>query len=239
MKNIHANVRNHSSILGAIWIFMLADIMVAFLYILDNALGHPFYILTRLVDLDGEANLPAWYSSSQILFLGLLLGLFAFIMRNRKPSPLLPAGALSLICLALSLDEIAQIHEWIGNKSDQLLATGTRKGSLLGHTGIWMFLLGPLFLIIIAILWRKFSPYLRGRERVVRLYLLGFLVYIASALGVEILANFVSPAQADSVVQIVCEELGEMMGVTLLVWATLELLDSYDIHIQMEDRRAR
>jgi hypothetical protein len=237
MKNTHTDAQTHNSILGTIKIFLLADITLVVLYILDNLLSHPFEILTRLVDLDEEANLPAWYSSSQILVLGLLLGLFAFIMRDRRPSPLLPAGALSLICLALSLDETAQIHEWIGNQSDKLMATGTRKGSLFGHTGIWMFILGPLFLIAITVLWRRLSPYLRGRGRVVRLYLLGFFVYVVSALGVEILANFVSPDQADSVVQIVCEEFGEMLGVTLLIWATLELITSYDIHIQVGDHR--
>lgn len=237
MKNTHADVQIRNPILGTVKIFLLADIIMAVLYILDNLLGHPFYIVTRLVDLDGEANMAAWYSSSQILFLGLLFGLFAFIMCDRKPSPLLPAGALSLMCLALSLDEIAQIHEWIGNQSDKLLAAGSRKSSLFSHTGIWMFLLGPLFLIAVTFLWRRLSPYLRDRERVVRLYLLGFCVYVVSAIGVEILANFVSPDQTDSVVQIVCEEFGEMLGVTLLIWATLKLLASYDIHIQMGDHK--
>lgn len=236
MKNTHTDVQIRNPIPGTVKIFLLADITIAVLYVLDNVLNHPFEILTRLIDLDAEANLPAWYSSSQILFLGLLLSLFAFILRNRRPSPLLPAGVLSLICLALSLDEIAQIHEWLGNQSDKLLATGTRKSSFFGHTGIWMFLLGPVFLIAVTFLWRKLSPYLRGRGRVVRLYLLGFSMYVVSALGIEILANFVSSSQVNSVIQIVCEEFGEMMGVTLLIWATLELLASYDIRIQVGDR---
>lgn len=239
MKNIYTKVQNRTSILGIAKMFLIADIIIVLLYILDNLLGHPFEILTHLVDMDGEVNLPTWYSSSQILFLGLLLSLFAFVMRDRRPSPLLPAGALSLICFALSLDETAQIHEWIGNQSDKLLADGSRKGSLFSHTGIWMFILGPVFLITVTFLWRKLFPYLRDRERVVRLYLLGFCVYFVSAIGVEIMANFVSPNQADSVLQIACEEFGEMLGVTILIWATLELLASYNIQIQMGDHRVR
>lgn len=237
MKNIYTNFQNRTSSLGIVKMFLIADIIIVLLYILNNLLGHPFQILTHLLDLDEEANLPAWYSSSQILFLGLLIGLFAFAMRDRRPSPLLPAGALSLICFALSLDETAQIHEWIGNQSDKLLADGSRKSSVFSHTGIWMFLLGPLFLVVVSFLWRRLSPYLRDRERVVRLYWLGFCVYVTSAIGIEILANFVIPNQADSVVQIVCEEFGEMLGITLLIWATLELLASYDIHIQVGDHK--
>ena len=237
MKNTQTDIQIRNPVLEVVKIFLIADIMMVVLYVLDNLLGHPFSIVTRLVDLDGEANLPAWYSSSQILFLGLLFALFALIMRHHRPSPFLPAGALSLMCLGLSLDETAQIHEWIGNQSDKLLTTGTRKDFLFGHTGIWMFLLGPFFMIAITVLWRRFLPYLRGRSRVVRLYLSGFFTYVLSALGIEILANFVSPNQADSVIQIICEEFGEMLGVTLLIWATLELLASYDIHIQVGDHR--
>jgi hypothetical protein len=72
----------------------------------------------------------------------------------------------------------------------------------------------------------------------VRLYLVGFFVYAASALGIEILANVVSPGGVASVIQVVCEELGEMLGVTLLVWATLDLLASYDIHVRVGDHHA-
>jgi hypothetical protein len=72
----------------------------------------------------------------------------------------------------------------------------------------------------------------------VRLYIVGFVVYAGSALGIEILANVVSPGGLASVVQVVCEEMGEMLGVTLLVWATLELLASYDIRVRARDRNA-
>lgn len=238
MEKSRASRLNRGTIPDFVRLLLLADITMGALYILDTALGHPYWTFTRLVDLDREANLPTWYSSGQLLVLGLLLGVFAVIRTNRRAIRSWPLFALPALCLALSLDEVAQIHEWLGRKSDVFFATGTRQGSLVPRTGIWMFLLGPPFLIVVALLWRAFSSSLRGRERVVRLYLVGFFVYAASALGIEILANVVSPDGLAAVVQVVCEEVGEMLGVTLLVWATLELLASYDIHIRVGDHHA-
>jgi hypothetical protein len=168
----------------------------------------------------------------------LLLGAFAIVQTKPPTTRRWPLFALPALCLAMSMDEVAQIHEWLGTKSDALFANGTRRGSLVSETGIWMFLLGPPFLIVVALLWRAFVPFLRGRERVVRLYVVGFVVYVVSALGIEFLANFVRHGGLAAVVQVVCEELGEMLGVTLQIWATLELLDSYDIHVCAGDRRA-
>jgi hypothetical protein len=221
----------------AVRVLLLTDLPLAALYILDTALGHPYSIVTRLVNLNGEANLPTWYSSAQSLVLGLLLGALAVVLSNGRLIRSWPLVALSAVCLALSLDETAQIHEWFGKKSDILFASGTRQGSLLPRTGLWMFLLGPPFVIVVALLWRALSRSLRGRERVVRLYLVGFFLYVTSALGMEIFANVVSAGGRKSVVQVACEELGELLGVTLLIWATLELLASYDIHVRIGNHR--
>jgi hypothetical protein len=163
---------------------------------------------------------------------------FAVVKTRSGATRRLALFALPTLCVAMSLDEVAQIHEWLGRKSDALLAAGTREGSFVPVTGIWMFLLGPPFVIVVALLWRDLVPFLQGRRRTVTLYVVGFVVYAVSALGVEFLANFVRPGGLGSVVQVVCEELGEMLGETLLIWATLELLTSHDIHVCVGDRRA-
>ncbi len=216
-------------------LLLVADVAMVALYVLDSALGRPYWTITRLVDLDGEANLPTWYSSGQLLVLGLLLGVFSIANDRRTAVRSFPLLALSALCLALSLDEVAQIHEWLGKRSDALLESGTRVGSPVPRTGIWMFLLGPPFVLVVALLWRAFSTFLRGRERVRRLYLVGFFTYVASALGIEILANAVRPGGLASMLQVVCEEFGEMLGVTLLVWATIELMRSHGIGIRGAD----
>jgi hypothetical protein len=237
MKTFRDGWRKHRSIPTPVRLLLLADIVMAALYILDAALAHRYRRFSRLVNLDGEANLPTWYSSSQLLVLGLLLGAFAVVI-DRRNSRSWPFVVLAALCLGMSLDEVARIHESIGNKSDVLLPGGSREDSFFPRTGIWMFLLGLPFLLVVVLLWRLSAPFLLGRERVARLYRVAFVVYITSVLGIEILSNFVSPGGLASVVQVVCEELGEMLGLTLLVWATVELLVSYDINVRMGYGRA-
>ena len=53
----------------------------------------------------------------------------------------------------MSLDEVAQMHERLGLRSDRLLPSGTRAGGLFPYTGIWMFVIGipVLLLFFVAI----------------------------------------------------------------------------------------
>lgn len=213
-------------------LLLLADFSLVMLYLIDAGLGHPYPQLAHLVDLDGEANLPTWYSSAQLLVLGLLLGLFIMMTANGRSLRALLRFAPAALCIALSMDEVAQVHELLARKSDVIMPNGTRQGSLFSHTGLWMFLLGPPFLIMVAMVWRDLVVYLQGRRSIARLYIVGFIVYVGSALGIETLSNFVEPGGLAALLQVACEELGEMLGVTLLVWATLSLLTSHDIHLQ-------
>src|SRR5690606_30400245 len=62
------------------------DLLLALLYVGNYMVGHEYEPLTRFVDLDGEANLPTWYSSMQWFSVALLLGLFAY--RHFEPKTL-------------------------------------------------------------------------------------------------------------------------------------------------------
>jgi len=205
---------------------------MAALYVLDFALGHPFSGVKRLVDLDAEANIPTWYSSAQLLVLGLLLGVFAVVQLERGVPHAGALFALPILCVLMSCDEVAQIHEWLGGWSDVFLPRETREGTIFSVTGIWVFLFGPPFVAAVIVLWRRLAPFLKGRDRAIRLYVTGFVVYATSALGIELLSNFVVPGSVAAMVQVLCEEIGEMLGVTLAIWATLEFLDSYGIRIR-------
>ena len=55
-------------------------------------------------------------------------------------------AVLPLVFLALSVDEVARIQEWIGERTDILLPGGSRANTPLPETGIWMFVVGVSFL---------------------------------------------------------------------------------------------
>jgi hypothetical protein len=220
-----------ATIPGVVRVLLLIDFSLAALYMLDAAAGHPASIITRLVDLDAEANMTAWFASSQILLLGLLF--CVFLAGTPRENRTWVLYVLPLFCFGLSLDEIAQLHEWVSRRSDALFASGTRRGTFVDHTGLWMFLLGPVFVLAVVLAWKGLARFVRGHHRAIKLYSSGVLVYGASALGTESLSNLVTIGTFASRVKIMCEELGEMIGITLLVWATIDLLAAHRIRVAM------
>lgn len=218
-------------------VLLLTDLALAVAYLLDHALGQPFWISTRLLDLDGEGNIPAWYSSAQLLVLAAAFGLLAAARIARKAPGARGLLPLPLLCLALSCDEIAQVHEWFGRQSDVLLAAGHRQDTAFARTGIWMFLAGPPFAALLFLAGRRLAPVLAGQPQAARLYLAAAAVYLGSALGLEALSNVLAQGSIALALGVTGEETGEMLGVTLAVWATLLLLREEDLHLRIADRR--
>ena len=223
----------------AIRCLFLIDLALAALYLTDTAIGHRFWTFARLFDLDGEGNVPTWYSASQFLILAALLAAFACTRPGRRYGVSLPLLGLSAVALVMSVDEVAQIHEWIGKQLDAVLTGGTRKGTIVSKTGVWMLFIAPLLVGVVALLAPELRTWLSGRQPIVRLYVIGFVVYVASAFGLELLSNATASGSLAATLQITCEELGEMAGITLLVWASLELLTSHGVQISVVHHTAR
>jgi hypothetical protein len=212
-------------------------ILVFFVVDLALVLGHLFtswtvpstWMLARFLNVRRELNLPTWYSSIQWFCVASLFGIFAHhhFSRSQKQSWLL--GALPLLFLAFSLDEMAEIHEWIGHKSDSLLPSSSRKGGLFDSTGIWMLVLGGPFLIFFAGLMLSLRTFFRLAPSALMKVLLGMAVMLVGALDIEILENsyFIGSARLHLALQAAAEELCEMVGSTIVLWGSYELLYSH------------
>ena len=176
------------------WCFCI-DLGLALAYLFDSLFGGVSSKLTHLLHLGRETNLPTWYSSTQLFVVAAMLGLFAYrnFDRNRRRSRVL--AVLPLVLLALSIDETAEIHEWLGQRSDALLPGGHRRNTPFWYSGVWMFLLGIPFLAFLLVLIRSLRGYFRGVPGVAGKYLLGAVLFVGGAAGVEILVNFV-PARS-------------------------------------------
>ena len=211
--------------------FFLFDLVLVLLYLINWSLGQPIPFLTNLVNLDGEGNLPAWYSSMQLFLVASMLAIFLSRKFNKNNMESWAMLILCLIFAILSLDEIASIHEWLGHKSDVLLPGASRKGTLFSTTGIWMFLIGIPFSILLISLISCIKKYLKNRSHIRTKFIIGLIIFIGSATGIEIISNFVSETGITRIIQTSCEELGEMVGVTFILWATYELLVSYNISL--------
>mgnify|MGYP003575294215 CR=1 FL=1 len=207
-----------------ILIFFLIDVALGLGYIVNELFGRPYDKLTLLLDLSRESNLPTWYSSTQWFCVAIFLGLFAcsnFRLAQRR-SWLLPL--ISLLFLALSVDEVARIHEWLGEKTDILLPGGSRTNTMVPETGIWMLVIGGPFLA--AFVWLIFSirPYFQGNRNALIKLFVGMLITLSGALGFETLTNFVVPGSMYGILRVFSEEFCEIVGGTVVLWGSYELL---------------
>jgi hypothetical protein len=220
--------RKHASRLPRIptliLVFIMIDISLGLGYMVNELVGRPYPILTLQLDLNRESNLPTWYSSMQWFCVAIFLGLFAHskFKLQQKRSWLLVV--IALLFLALSVDEVARIHEWVGGKTEILLPGGDRANTVFPVTGIWMFVIGIPFLA--AFVWLIFSIrifFQHNRAAFIKLFV-GMLITLGGALGFETLTNFVAPGSMYEILTVFSEEVCEIIGGTVVLWGSYELL---------------
>jgi len=160
--------------------------------------------------LDGEASLPAWYSSVLMLLSALLMLLVSRHGGGSDGRLNRQWAVLGGLFILLSADEAVALHEQLSLPLQQLL-----------HTG------GPFFfgwvvagLGAVMLLGLAYLPFLLrvARRTAVGLVLAGAL-YVAGALGLEMFGGYVYERFGPSPYYVfitVCEETLEILGLTVL-----------------------
>lgn len=175
-------------------------------------------------DLAGEANIPSWYASITLLLCAALIWYISAIkLRERAPYRWHWRG-LALIFIFLSLDEAAAIHEW----SDNLLATYNLEGFFYYA---WV-VFGIAFVLVVGALYLPFL--LRLPRRTAQLFVLAGCLYVGGALIVEMTGaryEFVHGGATAMTYQLIAafEELCEMVGVLIFVYALLRVLEELTV----------
>ena len=210
-------------------VLLVAAIIIDLLFPLSIKLAELFNLpenadnrgFVHMFDLDGEGNLPAWYSS--------LLWAAAAVLAvlNGARSRAHGTGswhwvALAGLLLLLSLDESASLHESIG---DVIAPLAPVTGGVFGWA--WVFY-GIALIVLALILFGKFLLTLPPRI-FITLGIAG-LVFVGGALGAEMYGA----AIADGTVAflpglnwtrlVMIEEFAEMLGVIIAIGALLALL---------------
>lgn len=214
--------------------FFILDLMLGIAFMISEMTDHSYGKLKVFLDLGSEGNLPTWFSSIQWFCVAVLLGIFA--QRNfqisRKKSWLLVL--LPLVFLALSLDEVAQIHEWLGGMSDKYLPGASRQNTMFSHTGIWMFVIGVPFVGLFIVLILTIRTYFSRNFSVLVKITLGMSVMLAGSIGIETLSNFIASNSVKATIGVFLEELCEMIGGTIVLWGSYELLFNHGFAIKLE-----
>lgn len=196
--------------------FLAADFLVGIPYIVNVLAGQPFQKINRLVDLDGEANLPTWYSSMQWAATAGLLLFVVYRQRKQRAPSWLPMAVISAIFIALSLDEVAQIHEKLS------IGVSGKVGSGQGELkSLWLPALGIPLLAVLYVAARRAKSGFDAVPGSLRCLLTGMAVFAIGAFGIEPLASLLLGSPGPAFVWV--EETMEMLGVTLLLWSGFAL----------------
>jgi hypothetical protein len=182
--------------------------------VLQISFGHDHLMgLVQLANLNGEQNLPTWFSSVQLL---LAAGASAIAMRVCPANDRRHWALLVAVFLTMSLDEAAAIHE---------LSNAPLRG-LIGTGGVLFF---PWVLIGVAVAAAVALMELQLLTRLPRATAVGLVsggaCFLAGALGLEVLAGPVYAAGAKLTLQhaalVTAEETLEMIGIALFVATVL------------------
>jgi hypothetical protein len=203
----------------------------------------------RIFDVGEERSIPAWFESLQFLLCSILLAVVAVAKKQRGDRYSLHWSALSIILLLLSLDEVASIHEAIGQQSEHLLHNTTGFTPSGAITFFWV-VPGAAFTLIVVLAYLRFLAHLPQPTR--RLFLFAGALFVLGALGIEMLhaqvmssseglINWVVSSSGGMVnregasalpkiivgLQTSIEEMFEMLGLTVFVYALLAYIRSY------------
>lgn len=192
--------------------------LLSFVTLQDPVLDQIRESFIRLTWVDGEGNIPAWFSASLLLCCAFLLGCIASL--HRQQGGLVAFwGMLSCIFVLLSLDEVAQLHELsIRPLREQFHTTG-----FLYYP--WILPAG-LCVATLAVGYSRFQATLPGRTR--WLFLVAGTLYVGGALAMEAVsgqhASLFGEQNPGYHVIVTLEELLEMTGAVVFIYALLDYM---------------
>jgi hypothetical protein len=184
-------------------------------------LGHDYiHGLIPLFDFDRELNIPTLYSSFAAIAASILLLVIALAHRAHGSS-WLPWMWLSAIFLFLSIDETAGFHEQINEPCMEALNTSGL------FRNAWVIPYG-IAVGLFVICYLKFLFALPRRTMV--LFVVSGSMFVSGAIGFEMLgARHVELYGSENLfysVYYTCEELLEILGTTVFIYALLSYIDS-------------
>ena len=202
---------------------IVCELILVVIYWIDALTGSQFETLHSLFDLDSEANIPAWFSSAQLLCVAL-----AFWSRALcQPSRIHPSKTFFILagCAALyvSADETAQIHErvtwWMGRRYVDWLPA-------LAVKNFWLVMIAVAVLVAICqLLAHDLIATWRDNRRLALLAAFGIGIGLGGGMGVETIGYEIFHGPSTSLwykAEVTLEEFMEMFGASLILFSALK-----------------
>jgi hypothetical protein len=191
--------------------------------------------LVRQFNLDEEANLPTWYSSTALLLVALLLTMIGVVKRGMDDRYARHWLLLAAMFLYLSADEAARLHEMSEPFTTRLHLTGYL---------FYPWIIGGAAIVLLVGL--AYLPFVWHLPRGIRaLVVSAGMLYVGGALGIEAIgANMHYRYGFENMrysIAVAAEESGEMFGVLLFGYALMRYIAQAigTIAISFNDRAVR
>lgn len=169
----------------------------------------------RLVEMEQEQSIPTWFAGFLLFVLAILAGLIAHEHQQKAKPYARYWFLLSILFLGMSLDEIATLHE-------KLIMLRV----FINGDGLFFFswvIVGLIFIVVFVGLFWRFVAHLPAQVR--RWFIIGFTIFFAGAVGVEMLGGWLRSTYPDAITEYllltVVEETMEKAGAILLIYALL------------------
>lgn len=177
--------------------------------------------LVALFNLDGERNIPAFFSMLLILFAALLLAIIAFFKKRQGAVYTLYWSVLAFGFLFMAADEAMSIHERLNEPMSRLLGEDRPGIFYLA----WV-IPGMATVLFVGLFFLKFLRHLPGKTRF--LFLLAAALYLGGAIALELVGNHYAALNGTAsrayAVCVTVEEWLEMAGIIVFIFALLRYM---------------
>lgn len=217
------NAKKTTTILSAIVLFLIVASLIACWLSFESVsffwLEKIRHSYVRLFDVNREANIPTWFSSSILLLSALLCAIVYYRKREVKDKYAFHWAILALIFTGFSLDETAVLHE-------MLIIPLRALFNLKGFFYYGWIIVGIISVVIAAIFYYKFLLSLPRKTR--NLFLLAATSFITGAIVVESVTGFYADNYGNETYIYLLigtlEESLEMVGIIIFIHALLSYL---------------
>lgn len=184
------------------------------------------YVFASLFNLEGELTIPALYSASALLLCSIFLAIIAYAKKLAGERYVRYWGALSIIFLCLSFDEVLGLHELM---TSSLTSALHFKGFL--YQG-WV-ILGAVFVLICLLAFASLLTTIPAQTR--RLFLIAGTLFVGGAIGMKPVEGYYTnllalhsqqPNMTYAIIMTI-EELLEMLAIIVFIYALLSYISSY------------
>lgn len=196
------------------------EVLLVAVYWIDTLLGAPISLLHGLFDLDGEANIPTWFSSAQLLLIGLMLLVASlFQRRSERPSRVM-LFSLAAGFVMVSADEVVQLHEGITGLMGARYIDWVP--SLFNEYRAASFLAIVLLIVVLRNIYPNIAAFWNWSRRSSLLALAGIAMIVLGASVIESVGyKFLQPNSIAYRVEVTAEEFLEMFGASLILRSAL------------------